>query len=535
MFFKKLPAYIWVLIVIMLIGVVFRTYNIGEWLRFGPDQARDAGLVGNILKNGESLPLLGPQAGNTLFYLGPAYYWLGYASAYIFGANPPVFAYPIIFFSILSLPLLFYFLRQFFSIPISLGLSFFYAASYFAIINSRYASNTNLAPFFLLLFLLSIIKIIGTGNGKKTIWYIFWGISLGIGVQLHTLLFVSLPLISFLAFLYLAKKRSLKLAGISLTLIFFAIANLSQIVYDLRYQGANISGFFHGAQTQSGGTGAILRNIKLVGACQFQANAQIIFPLESRENCEILDISKNFNSNPNIRGEISGIFYLVELALVLAFSLGGYYLLFKYLFKKETPEKQKIFLAAAAVYNAVAFLIFIPVAGEIGARYFVILLFMPFLLLGLWFKAAAEAGWSAKTKKIIFGFLAAVLLFGNFFYLRSDILDFKSGKASDGRLSVLSEIVPIADYIADNSGPEKTAILDGERVSMDRFDKALMYLAAEKGVKISKSKSEEKAIRYFWIGLSEKGDGRDLVKKIKNHKILDSTRSGNIWVYILEN
>lgn len=532
---KRIPINIWILIAIVTLGFFLRAYNISDWLRFGPDQARDAGIIGNIIQNHESLPLLGPQSGNTMFFMGPFYYWLGYASAFIFGINPPAFAYPIIFFSVLSIPLLFYFLKQFFSKNISLTLIFIYAISYFSIINSRYASNVNLIPFFLILFLLSIIKIVQPSADSKIGWYILWGISLGFCIQLHTLLFVSLPLISLLAFFYLLYNRSLKFIGIILAVLFFVTVNWSQIFYDLKFQGANISGFFHGIETQSGGKSSLLRNMKLVTACQLQANAQIIFPIERREDCEILDFSKNYKGNSNVHGETKGLAYAAEVILVLAFSIGGYFLLFKYLFKKDTPFRQKIFLAISTVYNAITFLVFIPVAGEIGTRYFLVLIFMPFILLGLWVKAIFESTLNIGAKKIIIGVLFSILIVGNIYNISADVKKFKAGRASGDRLSVLSEIMPIADYIAEKSEPNKEIILSGERTSMNRFDKAIIYLVQKKDIKIRKSDADEEKGKYFWIGLDEKGDGKELFKKIKNQNILDSRQFGDIWIYILNN
>ena len=104
--FKKNKKTVIILSVIVLAGIFFRTYEFHDWLRFSRDQVRDVSLIGNALEGKEHLPLLGPNAGTTKFRLGPIYYQFSYMSEKIFGNYPDKMAYPSVFFSILSIPLL---------------------------------------------------------------------------------------------------------------------------------------------------------------------------------------------------------------------------------------------------------------------------------------------------------------------------------------------------------------------------------------------------------------------------------------------
>ena len=142
------------LVGIILLGVFLRTYHFTDWLQFSPDQARDATLIENVLRGTAPFPLTGPQAGNTQFNLGPLYYELEYVSAVLFGATPQAMAYPDVFFSLLAIPLLYLFLRKYFSVWIALALTSMMSVSLFIITSSRFASNPNAIPFFLMLFLL---------------------------------------------------------------------------------------------------------------------------------------------------------------------------------------------------------------------------------------------------------------------------------------------------------------------------------------------------------------------------------------------
>ena len=96
-------------------------------------------------------PLLGPKAGGTKFNLGPAFYYMEYLSALIFGNNPAGIATFIVILSILSIPLFYYFFRFFFQRNICLILTFLYAISFYAIKYSKFAFR------FLAMTLMSII------------------------------------------------------------------------------------------------------------------------------------------------------------------------------------------------------------------------------------------------------------------------------------------------------------------------------------------------------------------------------------------
>jgi 4-amino-4-deoxy-L-arabinose transferase-like glycosyltransferase len=110
------------------------------------------------------------------FHLGPIYYYFQIISAKIFGSSPDKLAYPDLFFAILSIPLFYLFSRISFSKNISLGLTGLYAVSAYFIEYSRFAWNTNLIPFFVLLLLVSLYKFLE--KNEKTGW--IWVLSLGV-------------------------------------------------------------------------------------------------------------------------------------------------------------------------------------------------------------------------------------------------------------------------------------------------------------------------------------------------------------------
>ncbi len=68
--FKKNKGVIISLALILLAGVFLRTYAFHDWLRFSGDQARDAAIIRAAIEHEAPLPLLGPLAGGTNFFIG---------------------------------------------------------------------------------------------------------------------------------------------------------------------------------------------------------------------------------------------------------------------------------------------------------------------------------------------------------------------------------------------------------------------------------------------------------------------------------
>ena len=68
---KKIDRFGWArvaFLAIIFLGAFLRVYEFGDWLRFNPDQGRDA-IVAFDMTQGE-IPFLGPVAGGTEFRLG---------------------------------------------------------------------------------------------------------------------------------------------------------------------------------------------------------------------------------------------------------------------------------------------------------------------------------------------------------------------------------------------------------------------------------------------------------------------------------
>jgi hypothetical protein len=401
-----------ILLLIMLGAFAVRFYNYDTWLYFKMDQSRDAFTVANAVKNGPGdLPLLGPRAGATkvsigFLHLGPIFYYFQYLSGVIFhSTTPQVFAYPDLFFSIAVLPLLYVFLRLYFSRLNSLLIVAMYAFSFLVIEYSRFAWNPNSLPFFTILSFYGLLKFLHEPEEKKRKWWlILWAIGLTVGSQLHFLGFFSLVGISALLFFFhyeLWKKENIQnvfkeknfqtvaaYAGIALLVVFIFYSPV--IISDSMKNWANTKDFFQAFSTKQGTKPLTTRAV--IGI-QSQIEYYVMI----------------FTSYIITKGSNNTYGSLLSL-LVVALFAGGSYLMYKS-FRETKDNLRKDFLLLIFLWFFIFLLITIPVATQIEPRYFIFTFAVPFIFLGIFFeflerKLTKEYAWATVA-------ITAVILLAN--------------------------------------------------------------------------------------------------------------------------
>ena len=467
---------IWSLIVIFAIGIFLRTYHFTPWLQFNPDQARDAQIANGVISGKDSLPLLGAIAGGTNFHLGPIFYYFQYFSALIFGNNPTSMAYPDLFFSILAIGLLYVFLQKYFTKNVSLFLTAIMSVSYFAVANSRFAWNPNSIPFFVLLFLYSLLIVINSEKNKAYGWSLLAGLALGVGVQLHTLLLLIMPAIIFIVMAYLGVKNKINWKNLLIIFLVAVFLNLPQIVSEIRSGGENTKNFFTSSSTQSNSSSDMLANVGSMLSCQIEFNFHMISSFENKENCaSILAYDKStLKKANNVPGNFANA-YLFQLSILFAliFSIGGYLLLGHY-FYQEKNVARKNFLGLLILFNVISLASLVPVASHITMRYFIVFSVVPFVLLGLWVTFIIKM--FAKVSKIVLVIVWIVLIVSNIMVVVQAAKPYSDGIVNDGDNSILGETKLMSDFILNSGVNHDDAYLEGEKTYVKRFFPAFEYL-----------------------------------------------------------
>ena len=392
---KKEKITVVILLVIVTLGIFLRSYHFNDLQRFDQDQARDVVVVDQMAKD-HNLLIMGPYAGGTKFDLGPGYYYLEYATILIFGNDPASFAYSTLFFSILAIPLLFIILRKYFSDYISLSLTAVYAVSFYAVKYARFAWNPNPLPFFVLAFLWLLLKIIEDKNKKpKIIWSIFLGIVVGIGIQLHTIIILLfLPALAVFFAFYLYRKYPLR-QSLMIVVLVIAFLNIPQFIHEYRTNGENTQAFIQGVILRTNYPATFEQYAVKNVECYTQGSSYMLSSKNDDSKCTLFD-----------KNDSDSIHYFSNLILTLALFLGGIFLMFFYLKKEKDPRKRE-FLALSAFYIVLSFLVFLAFAYGVDIRYFIVVFFLPFFLLGFWLKFLTE---KFKLVGIIFSSLLIIFL-----------------------------------------------------------------------------------------------------------------------------
>ncbi len=256
----------------LVVGIFLRTYHFSDWLHFEIDQSYDALLVSPAVEEGIAhLPLLGPTAGGgRALRLGPAFYYMEYVSAKLFGNTPPGHAMLVLVLSLLSLPLFYIFCRRYFSKPVALGLLAVFSVSLYSVLYSRFSWSPNILPFFILLSLYALLRSVSSDEKKKDRWFLVTTVSVAILTQIHFNAFFTVPPIVIL-FLAIKRPRFRVSTWIAALFICFLIY-LPVIVSDIKMHGENTQYFLE--KMNKGGHSSPLRYnvVKFVQTTQYYAS-----------------------------------------------------------------------------------------------------------------------------------------------------------------------------------------------------------------------------------------------------------------------
>lgn len=470
--YRKISWTVWALAAILIAGIFVRTFHFHDWLRFNADQSRDAGIVSNVLEGETPPPLLGPKAGGTEFRLGSAFYIFQIASASIFGDRPDVMAYPDLLTSILAIPLLYLFLRLYFERKTALALTAIFALSFYAVKYSRFAWNPNSLPFWTLLFFLALHRLTLFAGKTEKLWAVLLGVALGVGVQLHTLTLIVLPMMTVGVFGYLAYFRRRGIGTVFLIVSAVAIAlNVGQIMSEFRTGGENTSAFLSGVGKKQEKGNGLMRNVAQDTTCFIEGTVYIVTSHDISDTCSTKSLGRN----------IDGISF--AMGTVLFF--GGIFLAFRVL-RREQELSRRYFLTLNIVFLALSFLLLVPLANEVSMRFFLMMVFLPFVLLGLWLEFLQEKFPRQAHIFIACGSIALLLLNGyairQSFSEYASFLDEHSTAGMDNVL--LREVEEAADFIVLHADGNSTVSLRGDSKYLFKALKSIRYLTEKQGVDV---------------------------------------------------
>ena len=507
-----------ILSIIILIGAYLRLSDFSNLARFNQDQVRDAQIVDAMIQ-GEEFPLLGPKAGGTTFKLGPAFYYLEYLSGAIFGFDPAGIAFFIPILATLSIGLLYLLLRNMFSANISLLLSFLYATSFYAIKYSRFAWNPNVIPFFLFAFLLLLLAILEKKRGIYP--HILLGIVVGIGVQLHTTLLILMPLMLSATYIYVYTKERKIHWKAALTTVLLALAlNAPFFIHDVRNNGTNMRAFFSGADSKTEQSASLPKKLLLDVQLFAQGTSYVLTGYEPQKNWTNPIKLIRSKSLPEICAAVFGFVILISGLLLLIKKIRN---------TKEGARKYPLLETLAIA--GLSFLLFFPIAGELNIRFFIILLFLPFIFLGLIMEYALSLK-KPKFISILVGLAIALIFTTNIsaYSKTYDLDDYRAKDSAYGGISI-GETREICDFIKTqlSANNASTAYLD-----TFEFERSVKYICAKENVKILPHSFKKTPQDSLVVMISNQNKSLQIKEELSaDYRLLSESRSGRFAIFAL--
>ncbi len=495
--FRAQSLFVLALLAVIVCGSFLRLDDFHDRIRFNNDQVRDTGIVIDMLTTG-TMPLLGPKAGGTTFQLGPAFYYILAFSGAVFGATPEGIAFIVPLLSIATLPLLFLFLRRCFATRIALPLTLLAATSFFLIKYSRFVWNPNVIPFFLLAFLLTLLRTMDLPATKHTSlwWWILLGVVTGISMQLHTTLLIIMPLTILI--MHIARRflhaQPLPIARLLLTFAIIVLLLSPMIIFDVRNNGANSAAFFAGSAKKTS-LGSTVNNA--IHVAQFFGQGSI-YVLTGTEPTRDWTAPRKLIAHPfQLLLAGCGIMLCTVGTIVTFFAM-----------RHSGNTRRTHALAATLCISALHILILFPIGDTLQTRFFLTLFFVPFVWLGLFAEHLILRIRGTVSTRIIYSTLAIAylaLIAGNLStYRTAYAFDPKTKNASlYGGIS-LGELHGIVDVITQNTKTNTPAYL-----LPHAYGRSVRFIATHRGdVRVETADAETLPSGTIAFFLSDKPDAR---------------------------
>ncbi len=410
-YIKKNRYLVLVLVLIFGLGIFLRVYHFSDWLHFELDQSRDAAVVDLALNQGiGNLPLLGPKAAGSFLRLGPIFYYFEYLSALVFGHTPAGMTGLNGLFSILAIPLFYYFARRYFNLKIALALTTLFATSLFLILYARFSWNPNSLPFFILLTMYALLRAVDEAEKRNRWWLTLGAFAMVIATQLHFVAFLGLPAIAI--FFLFIKRPHIQwrywLAAMAVAVVLY----VPMVVNELKTGGDNAKEFvkIFAKKSTAGDNTLIEKGIKnytensLGYLLMTTSYSGAELPKFRQQGLKMDVVCDKECRSALAMGVVALIFFSLGIVLLLRQLKKRYF---------EKPSTQKDFIMLMVLWFGMTFILFTPIAYDFAPRFFLLIAALPFVFLGFIFQWLEEKIASKNIFLVIFASVVILLVTAN--------------------------------------------------------------------------------------------------------------------------
>jgi 4-amino-4-deoxy-L-arabinose transferase-like glycosyltransferase len=389
---------------VIILGIFLRAYNFTHWLHFEIDQTYDTRIVSNAVQNGiENLPLLGPTAGGgRALRLGPAFYYMEYISAKIFGDTPQGHAYNVLLVSVLTLPLFYIFVRRFFSKFTSLNLLLLFSISFYVVSYSRFSWSPNVLPFFVILSFYALLKSVSLSEKKKELWFLIATASVAVITQIHFIAFFIMPAATGLFFIIKRPRFRIRIWLVAGAIFLFLYSPL--ILNEIKTRGQD-SLFFTEKVSSGKGTKDKIIASRLSKDVQYNIYEYfLVISGKDQINNATLNQMNSYSLGFVCKSCREGIIW--KLLAVVSFGWAAFLLVNN--IRREKDDDKKNFYILLSIWFLMSFFLFFMLleSFRIRPRFFLLMSPLAFIFLGLIYEKIV-----ANKKVVGFYIVVAITLF----------------------------------------------------------------------------------------------------------------------------
>ena len=466
--------------IFLVVGIFFRVYNFAPWLHFEIDQSYDTLVVSPAVEEGiGNLPLLGPTAGGgRALRLGPAFYYLEYASAKIFGNTPAGHAALVLVFSLLSLPLFYAFAGRYFSQPVRIGLLAIYAFSFYLILYARFSWSPNVLLFFSLGLFYALLRSVSAEEKNKDRWFLLAITLTALISQIHFNAFFVVPAV-VVAFLLIKRPRfrwHIWLSAVFLCLVIYAPV----IVSEVKTHGENTQYFLAKVAKGERGGSVDYNLVKFVQTVHyFSADSFLI----------VTGLDHINDGNINGYGLEAGEHYFWRILALAILLLQASLFILRLL--RETETRKRDFLILCGLWMTMTFLYFFTLSRggfRLYPRFFLLVAPLAVVLFGLLLEHLSPG--TEKKRWPVFIVILAILSLSN---VTQVIRYFQGlGQTSKTTFTVQTEdVLPDSARITLEQQNSIVAYIEGKyrengypvyMKSIHEYEPSLAYLLERRGV-----------------------------------------------------
>ncbi len=361
------------LLLIIAGGTFLRAYNFTKWLHFEIDQTYDINTVSPAVEKGiANLPLVGPNVGGGALRLGPAFYYMEYLSALIFGDTPQGHAMQVLMLNILSVPFFYIFIRRYFSREISIGLTAVFSFSLYHIMYSRFSWSPNVLPFLVILSFYTLLRSVSKQEKHPARWFLISIAAITITSQIHFNSFFVVPLITALFLLLKMPRFPLKVWAAALAIILIIYSPL--IFNDIKTGGENL-GYFKDKMKKT--TRTYFKPKEVIQALEYDAYGNW-FIISGNDQINGVRLTSFGFDCATCRQNLP-----IKLSALAIFFAGAFLLFFR-IFKERDPDKKNFTILISLWFLVSIYLLYtIAKNYRMYPRFYLVMSPMAVILFGL--------------------------------------------------------------------------------------------------------------------------------------------------------